>query len=78
MKLYCIVCEIEVLNQTAGCPECGRLSTTSVKPIDVTRQESNLYAIRASKDYVPEFPPSRLIDDSVEGCVSAYNAIRRW
>lgn len=28
-------------------------------------------AIRSSPDYVPEFPPSRLIDDTPEGVVRA-------
>lgn len=32
---------------------------------------SQIRRIRSSPDYVPEFPPSSLIDDSPEGCVNA-------
>jgi len=39
--------------------------------------ESKLRAARAAPGYVPEFPPSRLIDDSVRGCAGAVAALRR-
>lgn len=36
-----------------------------------------LDAVRSAPDYVPEFPPSKLIDDSTAGCVAAHIAICR-
>ncbi len=38
---------------------------------DFYKEVSRIKQIRSEPDYVPEFPPSRLIDDSPEGVVRA-------
>ena len=43
---------------------------------EIAKWTEMLNRVRSAPDYVPEFPPSRLIDDSVEGCVNAYVSLR--
>lgn len=41
----------------------------------IAREVSEIERIRAEPDYVPEFPPSRLIDDSPRGSVIAMHTL---
>ena len=56
------------------CWSCnGNGNDTAQDFIDCKRAaEKRILAARAEPDYVPEFPPSRLIDDSPAACAAAY------